>query len=199
MMKRLFSVVAVAMIMLAVEPAFAEPKLKPIFNGKDFSGWNVPKNNTWWHVRDGMISVESGPKRRGSTLWTEKGYKDFIVEMEFRFGEGTVDSGIYLRTTEQQVQLGMSGSKQRDMTASMYVPGRGYPLEAEGVKDLLKPKDWNTIKVKAVGNVYTIWLNGEKVLVFEGKKAVEEGPIGLQLHGGKVMSIDFRNIKLAEL
>ena len=29
--------------------------------------------------------------------------------------------------------------------------------------------------------------------------AIEEGPLGLQLHPGRVMHIDFRNIKLAEL
>ena len=25
--------------------AFAEPKLKPIFNGKDLTGWKAPKGN----------------------------------------------------------------------------------------------------------------------------------------------------------
>jgi len=176
------------------------PKLKPIFNGKDLSGWKVPDKNIWWKVNDGILSCKSGPKRRGSILWTEKKYKNFIIETDFRFGEGTVDSGIFLRTTRQQVQMGISGSLKRDMTCSIYVPGKGYPKEAQGVKQLLKPRDWNTIRVKAVGGVYTMTLNGKQVLVFDGgKDAIEEGPIGLQLHGGKVMAIDFRNIRLAEL
>jgi len=176
------------------------PKLKPIFNGKDLSGWKAPDKNIWWKVNDGMISCKSGPKKKGSTLWTEKKYKNFIIETDFRFGEGTVDSGIFLRTTKQQVQMGISGSLKRDMTCSIYVPGKGYPKEAKGVKQLLKPKDWNTINVKAVGGVYTMTLNGKQVLVFDGAKdAIEEGPIGLQLHGGKVMAIDFRDIRLAEL
>ena len=59
--------------------------------------------------------------------------------------------------------------------------------------------DWNTVKVEAVGSVYTIWLNGAQVLVYEAQQAIEEGPVGLQLHAGKVMAIDFRDIKIAEL
>ena len=175
------------------------PEPKPLFNDRDFTGWRVPKDNIWWKVHDGMISVKNGPKKKGSTLWTEKEYRDFTIEMDFRYGEGTVDSGIFIRTTKQQVQLGISGSLRRDMTGSVYVPGKGYPKEAEGVKELLKPRDWNSMKVQVIANVYTVWLNGKQVLVFEGKQAVEKGPIGLQLHGGKTMAIDFRNIKLTEL
>ncbi len=48
---------------------------------------------------------------------------------------------------------------------------------------------------------YTIILNGTEVLVYDDQtgKAIEKGPIGFQLHGGKVMAIDFRNIKVMEL
>jgi hypothetical protein len=181
--------------------AGATEALKPIFNGEDFSGWKVPQKNTWWKVEDGVIQCKSGPKKKGSTLWTEKQYRDFVVAFDFRMGDGVVDSGIFLRTSNQQVQIGISGSKKRDMTGSVYVPGKGYPLEAEGVNALLKPKDWNTMKVKGVGKVYTITLNGTEVLVYDDQtgKAIEAGPIGFQLHGGKVMAIDFRNIRLTEI
>lgn len=175
------------------------PALQSIFNGKDFDGWVVPENNIWWTVHDGMISCKSGPKKRGNALWTKKKYKNFVLKLDFRYGEGIVDTGIYLRTTRHQVQLGISGSLKRDMTGSMYISGKGYPQEAEGVKELLKPRDWNTMKVQAVGSVYTIWLNGKRVSVYKAQKVVDQGPIGLQLHGGKVMAADFRNIELAEL
>lgn len=175
--------------------------LRPIFNGKDFSGWKVPANNTWWTIEDGVIKCQSGLKQKGSNIWTEKEYEDFIVAFDFRMGDGVVDSGIFLRTPNQQVQIGISGSKKRDMTGSVYVPGKGYPLEAEGVAALLKPKDWNTMKVKVVGKVYTITLNGTDVLVYDDKtgKATKQGPIGFQLHAGRNMAIDFRNIRLAEV
>ncbi|MED5417307.1 MAG: DUF1080 domain-containing protein, partial [Verrucomicrobiota bacterium] len=88
----------------------------PLFNGKDLTGWKVPKNNIWWSVTDGTIVAKSGPKKRGSNLWTEKEYTDFNMSCEFRF-DGKGDSGVFLRDGGQQIQIGISGSLKRDMTA----------------------------------------------------------------------------------
>ena len=85
------------------------------------------------------------------------------------------------------------------MTASPYVPKQGYPVEAQGVQQLLKQNDWNTIKARAVGNTYTVWLNGKEVMNYTLENANLEGPVGLQVHPGKDMSIAFRNIYLAKL
>lgn len=188
-------------IMCAAQFIYAESELKPIFNGKDFEGWTLPGNNIWWSVEDGSIKCKNDSTKKGSILWTEKKYRNFIVELDFKMGEGSIDSGLFIRTENQQAQIGISGSLKRDMTCSIYIPGKGYPVEAEGVKDLLKIKDWNTMRVKAVGNEYTMTLNGKEVLVYKDQTgtAVEEGPLGFQLHPGKVMSIEFRNIKILEL
>lgn len=173
-------------------------ELKPIFNGKDLTNWKEPKNNIWWAVNNEELSCKSGPKKKGSTLWTTKKYRDFIVELDFKMGEGTVDSGLFIRNNDQ-IQIGISGSLKRDMTCSPYIPKKGYPKEAQGVKELLKAKDWNTLKVKVIGNTYTIWLNGKQVNEYESTTAIKEGPIGLQLHPKRVMQCSFKNIKVAEL
>ncbi|HEA22623.1 hypothetical protein LCGC14_0991490 [marine sediment metagenome] len=176
-----------------------EPKMKKIFNGKDLKGWTVPENNIWWSVDDGMLMAKSGPEKKGTIVWTKKEYKDFVIETDFKYGEGTVDTGIFLRNEDQQIQMGISGSLKKDMTGSPYIPGKGYPVEAEGVADVLKPKDWNTIKVRAVGNVYTVWINGAEVLNYESTDVPEEGPIGLQCHPGNEMQASFRNIRVGEI
>lgn len=183
---------------LAMVP-MKEPKMKKIFNGKNFKGWVIPENNIWWSANDGILSVKSGPDKKGSILWTEKEYDDFIVQADFKMGEGTVDSGIFLRSEDEQIQIGESGSLKRDMTASPYIPGKGYPVEAKGVKDLLKLDGWNTIKAQAKDNVYTVWLNGEEVMNYTSENVPDKGPIGIQLHPGRDMTIDFRNIMVAEL
>lgn len=173
-------------------------EMKPVFNGKDFTDWKEPKNNIWWSVKDGVIVCKNGPQKKGSNLWTAEKYKDFVVKLDFKMGEGTVDSGLFLRN-QDQIQIGISGSLKRDMTTSPYIPKKGYPKESEGVKEILKVKDWNTLKVKAVGNVYTVWLNGTQVNEYESKTAIEEGPIGLQLHAKRVMEIHFKNISVKRL
>jgi hypothetical protein len=175
-----------------------EPKLKKIFNGKNLKGWVAPENNTWWLIDNKELLVKSGPDKKGSILWTEKKYRDFIVETDFKMLDGVVDSGIFLRSENDQIQIGISGSLKRDLTASPYIPKKGYPVEAK-VKDILKLKDWNTMKVKVVGKSYTVWLNGIEVMNYTSEKIVDEGPVGLQLHPGNEMSIRYRNIRLAEL
>lgn len=190
---QLFAVLFVCSVTLNAD------EIPSAFNGKDLTGWKVPQNNIWWKAKDGVLHVESGPKKKGSTLWTEKEYTDFVIECEFKMGEGTVDSGFFMRNDHDQIQIGISGSLKRDMTGSPYIPGKGYPVEAEGVKELLKKDDWNSMKIVAKGDVYTVWLNGKQVMTYKSDSAIEKGPIGIQLHGNRDMAIDYRKIRIGEL
>ncbi len=190
-----------AVFLTSTTALVAGPKLKPIFNGKDLSGWEVPDGNDeagWYKAVEGVLKIQSGSKKKGSILWSKKKYRNFVVEFEFRMGEGRVDSGVHVRTKDQ-IQIGISGSLNRDMTCSPYIPGKGYPVEAKNIKKLLKPKDWNTMRIQAIGKEYTVWLQGEKVMTYKSDSAIDEGPIGIQLHGGRNMAIDYRKLKLAEL
>jgi len=187
----------------AVTTAFSLSKLPAeearttVYSATDLSGWKVPDNNIWWLAEEGILKVRSGPKKKGSILWTEKEFEDFTVELEFKFVSGVIDSGIHIRN-EDQIQIGISGSLKRDMTASPYIPGKGYPVEAEGVAERLKQDDWNQMRVEVTGRKYVCYLNGQQVMTYTSDTGIKKGPIGLQLHGGKEMSIDFKNIKVAE-
>jgi len=164
-------------------------------------GWKVPEGNEaskWYQVNNNILEVRSGSKKKGSVLWTKKEYQDFEVSLGFRFIEGTIDSGIHLRNSDQ-IQIGISGSLKRDMTCSPYIPGKGYPVEAKNIKKLLKPKDWNQMRIRAVGQNYTVWLQGEEVMKYKSSSAKEKGPIGIQLHGSRNMKIDFKDILVKEL
>ena len=164
-------------------------------------GWKVPKGNEaskWYQATNNILEVRSGPKKKGSVLWTKKEYQDFEVSLEFRFIDGIIDSGIHLRNSDQ-IQIGISGSLKRDMTCSPYIPGKGYPVEAKNIKKLLKPKDWNQMRIRAVGQNYTVWLQEEEVMKYKSSSAKEKGPIGIQLHGSRNMKIDFKDILVKEL
>ena len=179
----------------------ADEKMEAIFDGTNLDYWQVPDENPYWLVEGNTLWAKSDPEQKGSILWTKKKYKDFVVQLDFKFGEGTIDSGIFMRGEDEknpQIQIGISGSLKRDMTASPYVPKSGYPVEADGIKDILKLNDWNTLKAKAVGNKYTAWLNGKEVMNYTLENANLEGPIGLQLHPNREMTIQFRNIMVSE-
>lgn len=172
--------------------------LQPIFNGKDLSGWTY-KVAACWPVEDGILRAVNDPDQKGDILQTEKSYRDFIVQADFKFVSGRIDTGIFLRDTKEQIQIGESGSLKRDMTALPYIPGKGYPIQVETGTKALKLNDWNTIKVKVEGNTYTTWLNGTQVMTYESKTITPEGPIGIQVHPKREMRVDFRNILAQEL
>jgi len=44
-----------------------------------------------------------------------------------------------------------------------------------------------------------VWLNGQHVLNWDAPKPSDPAPIGVQVHPGVVMKVEFRNIKVAEL
>ena len=197
---KIIACLAASVVVVVMLAAYAQEHALPCaFNGKDLTGWKVPEDNIWWRVEDGLLKLRSGPELKGTTLWTEKEYTNFVMEFEFLFDKGTVDSGIYIRTSKEQIQLGISGSLKRDMTGSPYISGKGYPVEAEGVKELLKPDDWNEMTIVVKGKHYSVWLNGVPVMQYASHTAVEKGPIGIQLHGNKMMWMEYRNIRIAEL
>ena len=199
-MKLKISLIMLFCVVLTLSAQNDEPELNELFNGKDLSGWEVPENNLWWTVSNGVLKGSNDAELKGSILWTKKSYENFCIQLDFKYGAGVVDSGVFLRNINEQIQLGISGMYKRDMTCSPYIGSKSdYPVEAKHIKKLLKPKDWNSMKIKANGNVYTVWLNGKQVLNYESDTAITKGPIGLQIHANKSMEIEFRNILCAEL
>ena len=169
-----------------------------IFDGKDLDGWKVD-GAPLWSVHDGVLTGRSNAKKRGSVLWTKKKFRDFVLEFEFRM-EGAGDSGVFLRSINEQIQIGVSRSLKRDMTGSPYIGSkRGYPVEAKAAHALVGKGGWIPMKIEAKGGRYRVWVAGKQVLDYRSDTAPMEGPVGLQVHPGVEMKIEFRRLKLKEL
>lgn len=169
-----------------------------LFNGKNLAGWNS-NNEVCWEAKDGILHAKNDPEQKGDILQTKKSYKDFVFQADFKFGEGRIDTGIFLRDTKEQIQIGESGSLKRDMTALPYIPGKGYPIQNEKAQEVFDMGNWNRIKVRVKGNTYTTYLNGKKVMTYESETIKSEGPIGIQVHPKREMSLQYRNIMVREL
>ncbi|MEE2641658.1 MAG: DUF1080 domain-containing protein [Planctomycetota bacterium] len=173
-----------------------------LFNGKDLSGWKVEgkKTDGHWQVKDGMIVGENSNKQ-GSVLWTEKGFKDFEFEVDYRTSSKDYDTGVFARATSHQIQIGISRSLKRDMTGCIYAPKDkkgSYPGKTDKVSKFHKVGAWNHLKIVVRGNNVKTFLNGEPFVDYDAATIPESGPIGLQLHGGVHMKVDFRNLKLSQ-
>lgn len=176
--------------------AFAEPR--PLFDGATLEGFDV-QGESYWSAEGGVLTGRSDERKLGSILWTEKSYRDFVLELEFRF-EGHTDSGVFLRKESEQIQIGISGSEKRDMTCSPYIGcKRGYPVEAKGVAELLDEGGWNRMRIVAKGPEYTVFLKNREVMRYRSESAGESGPIGFQVHPGLEMTIEFRNLSIEPL
>jgi hypothetical protein len=183
----------------------AEPKLEPLFNGKDLTGFKAEESKAFWRVEDGVLIGENDAAKKGNYLWTEKEYGDFVIEFDVRW-KGTpprgVDTGVEMRKPNIQLQLGVSGSLKVDMSGSFYVGKAGYPEagQAKEAKTLMKPEgEWNHFRIQAKGDTFTCWINGQKASEYTDPKFSGAAPLGLQIHPGVEMKCEYRNVKIAEL
>ena len=183
---------------------FSENKTVKLFKGKNLNKWDLPKNNLWWSINeDGILVAKNDPKQIGSNLFTKKKYSNFYLELDFKFISGKIDSGVFIRGNQSeinpQIQIGESGSLKRDMTGSPYIPKNGYPVEANEVSKNLKLDGWNKMGIKVVDNNYVINLNGVQILDYNHEYSNLPGPIGLQIHKSRDMEIWFKNINISEI
>ena len=174
-----------------------------LFDGKTLDGWECDPAELalHWKVENGEL-VGENPDEKGSMLWTTRTYKDYDLELEYITLTKDYDTGVFPRGNGHQVQIGISRSLQQDMTACIYAPKDekgAYPGQTDKVDEFHKVGEWNHLRVIMTGKRIQTFLNGEPFVDYEGIVINDEGPIGLQLHGGVHMAVKFRNIRIKEI
>ena len=178
--------------------AFAQEKI--LFNGTNLDGW-IPYGTEKWYVEDGLLVSESGPDAEYGYLATEGFYKDFEISLEF-LQEADGNSGVFVRSTIDgtkvngwQVEVAPAGKHTGGVYESY---GRGWLIKPDAEKEgVLKEGQWNTLKIRMVGDRLTSWLNGVEMVNLQDEKIGEgEGRIALQIHDGGGIKVKWRNIKL---
>ncbi|MFO0908578.1 MAG: family 16 glycoside hydrolase [Isosphaeraceae bacterium] len=224
--------VSVAALSLAVGAA-APPKAdelvdyKPIFNGKDLTGWDG--NPELWSVKDGAItgttSTEKPLKYNQFLIYRGASPRNFALKARVRV-VGDNNSGIQYRSKElPQVGKYSVGGYQADMHPSpnyngmLYDErGRGIVAEAgqkviigtDGKKHTFKLgepskvdlSEWHTYEVIASGNHLVHKLDGKTTVeVYDHQESEREleGLIAIQVHAGPKMMVQVKEIALATL
>ncbi|MCD4711131.1 MAG: DUF1080 domain-containing protein [Bacteroidales bacterium] len=196
-LQKLLLVLVISMIVTGCDSS------ESLFDGKSLEGWTCdPLEQAGdWKAVDGELLGEN-PGEQASIIWTNRAFRDFEVECEYMTLTDDYDTGLFIRGLTHQVQIGISRSLQKDMTACIYAPKDeqgSYPGQTDKVTDIHQIGAWNHLKVIVSGKRIQTILNGEPMVDYTGVVLVDEGPIGLQLHGGVHMSVKFRNIKVREL
>ncbi len=167
---------------------------KPLFNGKDFTGWRFSaqkEGDPWpenWKVKDGMIFLTGGGKPH---LVTVAEYADYEVRFEWRALKEKYNSGFYIRCKadagDNQINLAKGGE-------GGFVGGKIDG--AKTVPELQKPAgEWNAWRVLVQGDKVSFWCNGKLAWEATGLKPAK-GHIGLQAEGAP---IEFRKLEIREI
>lgn len=194
---KLASVLAIATMLAGCDSSVS------LFDGKNLEGWEcdpLEQAGDWKAVDGELLGENSG--EQASIIWTRQNFRDFEVELDYITLTDDYDTGIFIRGLTHQVQIGISRSLQKDMTACIYAPKDekgSYPGQTEKVADIHKVGEWNHLQVIVSGKRIQTILNDEPMVDYTGIALVDEGPIGLQLHGGVHMSVKFKNIQVREL
>tara|TARA_R110002074_G_scaffold197610_6_gene364812 strand:- start:86343 stop:86939 length:597 start_codon:yes stop_codon:yes gene_type:complete len=174
-----------------------------LFNGESLEGWSVYGTEKWY-VEDGLLICESGPDAEYGYLGTDKHYKNFILELDFK-QEADGNSGVFIRSTVEgttvsgwQVEVAPPGA----FTGGIYESyGRQWLIKPTLDKDkALKFGDWNHMKIKVDGKEVTSWVNGvEMVYIKDRIIGRGKGSVLLQIHSGGGIKVKWKNIEIEEL
>ena len=174
-----------------------------LFNGENLNGWNIHGTEKWY-VENGNLICESGPDKEYGYLSTDKFYKDFELSIDFK-QEADGNSGIFIRSTFDgtkvsgwQVEVAPPGSDSGGIYESY---GRGWLIKPDKEKDkALKMGQWNTMKIRVLGDNVTSWLNGTQMVSLNDEKIGQgKGAIALQIHSGGGIKVRWKNILLRKV
>lgn len=201
---------------------------KPLFNGKDFSGWSGDPQ--FWRIEDGAIVGQTTAEKPtpGNTfcIWKGGELDDFELKVTFKIIGG--NSGIQYRSKDlgnwvvagyqadfeagdgwggtNYEERGRGVLAKRGQKTEIGVDGKvnetgsvGDPAEIQAA---IKKEDWNEYRIVAVGNRLQQYINGKltaDVTDNHTDKRAMSGILALQLHAGPAMQVSFKDIALKRL
>lgn len=197
----------------------AEPDLKegfkPLFNGRDLTGWAPRGGKCEFTVRDKMIVGTVVPGSPSTYLCTEAdGFEDFVFTCEMKW-EVDGNSGVMFRAQVKESDKGaetvfgpqaeMEGfSQDRGWSGGIYGQSCGgffYPVwlkEHQAARKALKQGEWNRLTVSAKGNVVKTWVNGVPIAHWVDDGTYAKGFFGLQIHKGAKGQVLWRDLQIRE-
>ncbi len=206
MKKTITLLAALALLALTRTAVAAEADaegFRPLFNGKDLTGWKLrnPNGTKSWSVKDGVLINTVEKDVHGTDLVTEGKFWNFTVRYDYKVPAGA-NSGFYLRGRHEIQILDDYKTGKPGTHGNVSI----YGLKAPDHFTSKPVGEWNTVEATIIGNKITLFHNGVKVhdnvecTRATGSeidnKVNEPGSIFLQGDHG---SVSFRNLRIKEL
>ena len=190
-MKRVSSLL---LIMMVATITLNAQEWVDLFNGKNLKGWEKLDGTAEYRVENGEVIGTSKAGTPNTFMATKKLYGDFILEYEMKM-DPDLNSGVQFRSVPTRpdgservngYQVECDDHTDRPWAGGIYEEAdRGwlYPMSYnQHAAKANKRREWNQIRVEAVGNTIRTYINGVNFanLVDDGRA---EGLIALQVHG----------------
>jgi hypothetical protein len=164
---------------------------KPLFNGRDLSGWHVTGGENQWKAINGVLANT----QHGGNLVTDQTFGDFKLHGEFRYPKDG-NSGVYLRGRyEVQVEDTVGHPRATTSIAGVY----GFLLPNQNAAK--SAGEWQTYDITLVGRMVTVILNGKRVICEQeipgptgGALDSNEGATGPIMLQGDHTAVEYRNL-----
>ena len=204
----------------------AEPGFKPLFNGKDLTGWDG--NPALWKVEDGcIVGTTTGPEQltyNQFLIWRGGVVKNF--ELRAKIKQSGNNTGIQYRSKElPEVGKWSVGGYQCDIHPALANNGMVYEEKARGIivqngqsavidpegkrwlvaeRELVKVDiaEWHEYTVIAQGNHIIHKIDGKvtiELVDHEEAKRSLAGIVAVQIHRGPAMNVQIKDVLLKEL
>ncbi len=205
---------AIAIMLLVPAASSAQDAAQPgaaLFDGETLKGWEGSAK--WFRIEDKAIVAGSLKEAipRNEFLCTQQSYGDFELSFEAKVIGENQNGGVQLRSRRipddhevigYQCDIGVAG---RPVWGALYDESRRRKFlvepNAEQLQRVVKPDDWNHLRVRCEGPRIQIWVNGEQTTDFreEDPQVARRGVIAVQIHGGPPAEIWYRNLRIKEL
>ncbi len=191
------------LLLLSVYSAWSQQEIKSLFNGNDLAGWTIHGTEKWY-VENSELVCESGPDKQYGYLSTDKLYTNFELTVQFKL-EANGNSGVFIRSGIEgtkisgwQVEVAPLGQHTGGIYESY---GRGWLIQPKPDDEkMLKPDDWNTMRILVLNDEVTSWLNEVQMVYLKDEKiGLGKGFIALQIHDGGGIKVRWKKILIKEL
>ena len=183
-----------------------------LFDGTTFTGWNGETQNTW-RIENGTIVAGSHekPAARNEFLATDAEYENFILRLEYRVDcTKSCNAGIQFRSQRvpnHHEMIGYQADIAPGITGALYDESRRNKLLVVPPKDTqqralaLAKNGWNEYVIRCQGPRIRLAINGVEMTDYtEPDHTIpQRGKIGLQIHGGFIGQIRYRDIRIEPL
>ena len=182
---------------------------KPLFNGKDFTGWKQLNGKAKYTIEKDEIVGTTVFGEANSFLATEKDYGDFVLEFEYKV-DSTMNSGVQFRSESKPdyqngrvhgYQFEIDPSK-RAWTGGIYDEARRdwlYTMDLNPASKIaFKQGQWNKVKIECIGNDMRTWMNGFPC-AYVIDNMTPKGFVALQVHSINKKEDEGRQIRWRNL